>query len=431
MDNGRKIALIYFIVASLWILLSDRAVEVFLPADYQASAQTLKGWLFVFLMTFLLLIMLKKHSYDIRISEGRFSLLFDNAPLGIALLDRDGNLMMSNKALSNILGYTNKELQSLSFTKFTHPEDSEIDIAQYRKLMNREIKLYSMEKRYIRKDGRTIWGTLTVSAMFDKDGSVKYGIGMVDDITEHKKTQEELRKKDELMLFQSRQAAMGEMISMIAHQWRQPLGVIGMASNNLKLSLELGSLKPEAIKERLLQIDSQVEYLSQTIDDFRNFFRPEKEQESFDIVELLKSSINMIKDSFTSHNISLNFQSTKAQALQVGYPRELMQVVTILLNNAKDELLDQKEPSPYVSILLEQSDKSYKITITDNGKGIPDSIKERIYEPYFSTKNTQGTGLGLYMAKTIVEKHMEGTLSHRAEDRGASFIITLPKRSTI
>jgi two-component system CheB/CheR fusion protein len=246
------------------------------------------------------------------------------------------------------------------------------------------------------------------------------------DITERKEMQIELHQKEELMITQSRQAAMGEMISMIAHQWRQPLSVMAMAINNLKLEIELEKeIKPERLNEMGDAILGQTQHLSQTIDDFSNFFKPNKEKQVVLVCTVIKSAMEIVQKSLENNNIILEI-STSCRNEIFTFANELLQVFLNLINNAKDALLEHKVTEMKLGIDISEDEEFVTIRICDNGGGIPEAILERLGEPYVSSKIHSGTGLGIYMSKMIVEQHLLGSLCWENLNGGACFIIKLP-----
>ncbi|QOY53815.1 PAS domain-containing protein [Candidatus Sulfurimonas marisnigri] len=253
-----------------------------------------------------------------------------------------------------------------------------------------------------------------------EDGSTIWH-GYIHDITDAK-------KKDDLILVQSRNAAMGEMISMIAHQWRQPISTISMLSNSILADIDLDSLNVIELKEIANKINTSTQELSKTIDDFRDFFKPDKIKQRTKINTVIQSALSVIGKSLESNNITLKMKKPKEDKEINIYPRELMQVFINIINNAKDILVEKKTIDASIVIRCEQSnDESAIITVSDNGGGIHEDIIDKIFDPYFSTKNEKnGTGLGLYMSKMIIEKHLLGKLSVYNKDDGACFKIELP-----
>ena len=239
---------------------------------------------------------------------------------------------------------------------------------------------------------------------------------------------ENILSKEEMMLSQSRQAAMGEMISMIAHQWRQPITVIAMGANNMLLEAELDNLEPESVKDSAKKMLKQTVHLSKTIDDFRNFFSPNKSKELVKITDIVEENLQVIGKSLENNNVEVE-KDFKSETSVFIYSRELLQVLINIFKNAKEALVENKIYNAKISIITREDEAQVYISICDNGKGIPDKIINRIFEPYFTTKSEKnGTGLGLYMSKTIIDKHFHGKLTaENMESGGACFKISIPK----
>lgn len=239
----------------------------------------------------------------------------------------------------------------------------------------------------------------------------------------------ELKKAEKLLLVQSRNAAMGEMISMIAHQWKQPLSVLSMIANNIKMDSERGVMKPEKFKNYYDQLSQQIFYLAHTIDDFRDYFKPNKPKE---IVEdpntIIDSTLALIGKTLENHGIEIFKEYGYLPSLHL-YTNDLIQVLLNLLKNANEAFSMNPTPQKHITIRTyyrgEKND--VVIDVEDNAGGIPEDIKERIFEPYFTTKSdTSGTGLGLYMSKAIIENHFNGTLDVESKNGMTRFSITLP-----
>jgi len=237
----------------------------------------------------------------------------------------------------------------------------------------------------------------------------------------------ELKQKDEILIKQSRLAAMGEMIGMIAHQWRQPLSTISMAVNNIFADVALEAFEQEKGLSELESIAYQVQELSKIIDDFRNFFKPDKEASIIKIETIIEETLFIVKDSLINNAIELKIFNNSQTPIEV-YSRELMQVFVNVINNSKDALKEVIEKEKIIEINIYE-DEEYIITeICDNGTGIDEKILPNIFNPYFSTKDAKtGTGLGLYMSKMIIEDHMHGNIDVKNRDIGVCFIIKLLK----
>lgn len=240
---------------------------------------------------------------------------------------------------------------------------------------------------------------------------------------------EALKSQEELIIAQSRHVAMGEMIGMIAHQWRQPITVISMGANNMLIDMELEEVKLENFKQESESILQQTEYLSQTIEDFRNFFKPDKQRELVKVSDVLKNSLTLIESAFYNNTIEVNISSIDDAKIKT-FSRELLQVFINILKNSKEALVEFRKENRKIDIDISETSKYIKTVISDNAWGIDVLTLPKIFNPYFTTKsNTVGTGLGLYMSKTIVEKHLDGRISAENKNDGASFEILIPKNT--
>jgi len=237
---------------------------------------------------------------------------------------------------------------------------------------------------------------------------------------------DEIRKKDELILQQSRLAQMGEMIAMIAHQWRQPLSSISAISAKLQLSIAMGEkLSTEELKHELQTIDKRIILLSNTIDDFRNFYNTDNEKRTFDLDKTIHQSIEVLTPAIENAEIALSFESDLHQPI-VSLEGELIQVLMNIIKNAID-ILKEREGSRLITIRAYQDSTNTYILIEDNAGGIDEKIINKIFEPYFSTKKEKhGMGLGLYMSQVIVKEHCNGSLVAENTDKGVRFTIILP-----
>ena len=247
------------------------------------------------------------------------------------------------------------------------------------------------------------------------------------------------REKDKQLIQQSRSAAMGEMIGNIAHQWRQPLSAISSISSGTKLQIELELSSNQEIIKSYDDIMNHVSYLTQTIEDFRNFFKDDKEKVRFDIVNTIDNTLKLTSGVYANNNIKVIENLELKEACSWGLPNELSQVLINVFNNAKDVFVEKDMRDRYVKISLEEIGNDIQIKIQDNAGGIPDNVIEKIFDPYFTTKHqTQGTGIGLYMSKEIIQKSFNGTLEAQNQSAifddieyiGACFIVTLPKHIT-
>jgi signal transduction histidine kinase len=219
---------------------------------------------------------------------------------------------------------------------------------------------------------------------------------------------------------------MGEMISMIAHQWRQPLSAISATSSAIHLKAQLDKLDKQTSLELSDKISQYSQHLSHTIDDFRNFFKKDKEKTALTYDTIVKSAISIVASTLENQNIKLNIELQATQKISI-MENELKQVVLNLIKNAEDILTEKEIQNPFITIRTYEDDTYAYLEVNDNGGGIPQEILPKVFDPYFSTKTKKdGTGLGLYMSKTIIEDHCDGRLSVTNNEYGALFRIEIP-----
>ncbi len=234
-------------------------------------------------------------------------------------------------------------------------------------------------------------------------------------------------EKDIQLMHQARLAQMGEMVSMIAHQWRQPLHIISTAATDLDLKIQFGTIDDGTCQKNISTINTLTQHLSSTIDDFRDFFKITKEMEETTVDEVVKVTLKLVKEYVENKKIVIQTDLDCSEKFN-SYPNELKQVVINLLKNAEDALLE-KQTNDAAIYIKSYSDRSQNyLEICDNAGGIDDDVIDNIFDAYFTTKKeAQGTGLGLYMSKKIVEEHCGGTLSVENREEGACFRVSLPK----
>ncbi len=250
-------------------------------------------------------------------------------------------------------------------------------------------------------------------------------------ITLEERVRDEVAKnteKDIILMHQARLAQMGEMISMIAHQWRQPLNIISAAATDLDLSISFGTVDDKKCRSNIEKINQLTQYLSNTIDDFRTFFKTEKDHTESCMDIIVEETLQIIGEYVQNRKIRIETDLNSRDPFMT-YPNEIKQVLLNLLNNAEDALLHNAVENPKITIRTETRPETIELLLCDNGGGIPETILPKIFDAYFTTKTERnGTGLGLYMSKMIIEEHCEGTLRAYNGDEGACFAISLPRR---
>ncbi|NPA60016.1 MAG: PAS domain S-box protein, partial [Epsilonproteobacteria bacterium] len=383
--------------------------------------------LFIF-MLFRLLTLLK--------SEQRLRALIDTHVI-ISETNLKGIITDTSQAFCHISGYKKEELIGKPHNIIRHPDMPKEAFKDMWKTIQ-DNKVWTGSVKNIRNDGSYYWVEAIISPKYENGIKVGY-TALRQDITDKIKVDElnqtlekkiafevdKHRQKDQQLFQQSRLAQMGEMISMIAHQWRQPLSAISSTSGAINLKARLGKLDNQTARTLSEDISQYTKHLSTTIDDFREFFKSNKDLKQTTYTELINGVLKIIESSIKTQHIELILELDNNDSFYT-YPNEIRQVILNLIKNAEDVLLEKEIKSPYIKIRTYKEDTKLILEVVDNGGGVPDEIKENIFDPYFSTKTKKdGTGLGLYMSKTIIEEHCHGKLSLSNSDDGAIFKIIL------
>jgi C4-dicarboxylate-specific signal transduction histidine kinase len=309
----------------------------------------------------------------------------------------------------------------LNITKW-EPNFSVKDLQNYLDTAQNE-EINTIETTHIKKDGTSYTAQVSVTVI-ELDG-IKSLYASARDITN-------IKQKDLLLIQQSKMAAMGEMLGNIAHQWRQPLTTISTKATGSIFQKEINQLTDEMFIQNMESINDSAQYLSQTIDIFRNFIRGNREIVILNVMDEIENSIKIIAGSYKNFFIEISKTYHKDTLTIEASQGELSQVIINLLNNAKDILLEKEIENPIVKIELTQKDNNAIITIEDNGGGIPIDIIDKIFEPYFTTKHqSQGTGLGLHMSYQIIKDSLGGKIYAKNTTNGAIFTIEIPLKKDI
>ncbi len=391
---------------------------------------------------------LKKEEEEIR----KLSSAIEQSPSSIVITDIKGNIEYVNPHFIELTGYSKDELLGnnprVLKTDYTPREE-------YVKLWKiiSEGGTWQGVFHNKKKNGELYWELASISPIKNSGGTITHYIGVKENITDRKKAEDALsktlmelarlnenldkkvkdelnknREKDQLLIQQSRQAAMGEMIGNIAHQWRQPINALGIVIQNIEQSFVHEKLTKKYLENTVNKAMSIIRHMSQTIDDFRNFFKPDKEKEDFSIKEAVNKTISFMETSLREYNILIIFKTEK-DIIRNGFPNEYCQVIMNIFSNVKDAVLERKIHQSNIVIELTENNGKSILTIRDNAGGIPENIIDRVFDPYFSTKE-HGSGIGLYMSKVIIEKNMGGKLTagnigKKPDSTGAEFKIEL------
>ncbi len=353
---------------------------------------------------------------------------------GMIITNKYQEILQVNDSFTKITGYTKEDVIGKKPSVLSSKLQSDEFYKKMYESLNKK-DFWHGEILNKNKKGEVITESLTIHVIRDEYYQVLYYVASFSDITQEKLTQKKLAEKENILIQQSKMAAMGEMLANIAHQWRQPLSVISTISTSLLHQKEMDiEINKEYEIKSLNKINKNTQYLSDTINDFKNFFNPNKNKNDFFIKEVCAKALLLSNADFKKLNIKVieNIQNAKIYGLE----NELIQVIMNILSNAKDALVDSnpKEKLVFINSIVDDNNQII-ITIYDNAGGIEENIIDKIFEPYFTTKHkAQGTGIGLYMSNEIISKHMDGsiTVSNKEFDfynthyKGALFEIIIP-----
>ncbi len=365
--------------------------------------------------------------------------------------DADGIITYASEAFSKVSGYSLDELIGKPHSIVRH-EDTPLELFADLWKTIKSGSIWHGEIQNKAKDGTTYWVDTTIEPILNTKNEIIGYSSIRQDVTHEKQVNElhnslekksaelqslnqdlerriqeaveQSKQKDHLMAQQSKLASMGEMIGNIAHQWRQPLNALSLLLQKQQVFYERGMLTDEKIKESVLKGTALINKMSTTIDDFRDFFKPNKQKEYFDIKHAIENSIELIDASLYNQNIELTVDIAEGSRLY-GYENEFSQVILNIVNNAKDALVQNNIDNAKVKIDTHINENKIDIHISDNAGGIPEHAIEKIFEPYFTTKEEgKGTGIGLYMSKMIIEDNMNGKIRVHNTQEGACFTIS-------
>ncbi|MBU0720512.1 PAS domain S-box protein [bacterium] len=395
---------------------------------------------------------------NLKHSQNYIETIFNNAFDAIFVINRVGIIQKINLSAEKLFGYSESELLGKNINILVpEPDHSRHDgyIRNYKDDGHSTVIGAEREIHGLDKDQNLIPISLSVSKM-ELDGELSF-VGSIRDYSQLKLAQDQQREQEAMLLQQSKFAAMGEMLSAIAHQWRQPLNSIGLIIQDLVSAEKYGELNSEYLQKSRDAMMSQVRLMSDTIDEFRNFFSKINVKKVFNIVDAIEELHHLYWAQFNANNITfellcrdengvLNVCDIKTQEARKGFtieglPSELKQILLNLIANAKDaieSIRDSDACQRKISLFLDVADDNIVIEVSDNAGGIDKETLQRIFEPYYTTKE-MGTGLGLFIVKTLLDKHLKGTIECKNKEsecngvvyKGSVFCITLPKSLSV
>ncbi len=429
-----KITLNYLVFGFLWILFSDKVLDMLVPDDSQLTElQTLKGSFFIIVTSFFLYLLVKRHMLKLRIAENkrfesefRFARLWENGPFGLVVVSKEFLFENVNPEFCKILGYSKEELLQFTFKDISHSDDLAQDLPNIRKLINKEISVYKTEKRYIRKDGQVIWGALTVFPNFDNEGNFLYNLGIVEDITRRKEVTNELIKAKE-------KAEEGDklktaFLNNISHEVRTPLnGIVGFSELVIQPDLR------QEEKELYLKILNEcTERLVNTITNYMD-------------ISLIAAAGISVRSEPVDLSLILETVYQKYQAECLSKNLELIKQIpsekkahlltdAALLEKALRHLLDNAikfTGKGRITLGVTYTNNEVELFVRDTGAGIDPEAQSTVFQIFMQadaavTRGHEGSGLGLSIAKGLVEL-LGGRISMESElGKGSSFYMTFP-----
>lgn len=370
----------------------------------------------------------KKAEQALKESEERFRSLFEKSAIGMVLAGRDARLSLVNNALCDFLGYSKEELERRTLWDITHPDDKKETLRHRERLLKGITDSHHWEKRYIHKDGRTLWGHSSTTLFRDAEGQPAGVAGVVQDITGVKETQRELVQASKL-------ATLGGMAAGIAHELNQPLQIIRIAADHCLIKVEKGLEVDEAITSRLERIAGQTSRMSQIIDHMQVFGRVDSsESEPFDLVESINGAVKLIINELNLADIKISTMSPQTCRQVIGHSVQFEQVILNLLTNARDAIASKRQSgggrnnTGHIEISVEDDRDldCVRILVSDDGGTISNTVMERLFDPFFTTKDTgKGMGLGLSISYGIIDA-MGGKIIAANTANGVKFSISLP-----
>jgi len=356
--------------------------------------------------------------------------------------DYEGTITKVSKAYSSLSGFSKEDLIGKSYNLMAH-QDMQQNIYDDLWTTVKNGQQWSGKLKKTKKDKSFFWVNVKIKPMYNKYGDITGFTSLMFDITnelllkddkkalevQRNEAQDEIKQKDQILVQQSKLAIMAETLQMVSHEWRQPLNIISIQAQKVELDLSMGSgLNEEELIKTLNGIKQTADELSHTIEDFQSFVSLKSEKKHANPSEIIKKAVKIFKNDPQSEDIDFLKDTMDTPDFET-YSNELATILVNILINSKEAILKNKTKLGVIKLKEYHIDNTIYFEVSDNGGGISEEIKEKIFEPYFSTKEVQhGVGLGLYMCKTIIEMHFKGNIEVKNHNTGATFIIMLPMK---
>lgn len=368
--------------------------------------------------------------------ENKFVELISKMPnVAIQGYNKERIVIYWNEASEKMYGYTQKEALGKKLEDLIIPDFMREDVIQgIKNWYDNNIPIPVGELSLKHKNDSTVYA-FSSHIMIGKDSSNPEMFCVDIDLTEQKKQEQLLKDKDRVLIQQSKMATMGEMLENIAHQWRQPLSIISTTASGIKIQKEFGILDDKFLYNTLDSIIKHSHYLSQTIEDFRNFIKGDKNKSDFNVYNTIKYSLKLLKSVTHQNYINIILTCNDRSIKISNYSNELVQVIINLINNSRDALIEQNIENRFIFIALQSKKDTVSIKIKDNANGILEENIDKIFEEHYTTKKeSKGSGIGLYMSKRLIVESIKGSISVENTEylhnniwfKGAQFNLELP-----
>ncbi|MBF0520002.1 MAG: PAS domain-containing sensor histidine kinase [Nitrospirae bacterium] len=373
---------------------------------------------------------LKKKTVDLEYHQSILEAILDCVADGIVACDKDAMLLLFNRASRNFHGLPVEHIPADKWAEHYDlylpdgitPMKKE-DIPLFKALNGQDVT--NIEMVIAPKNASRHVLLATGRQLVSKDKDNLGAVASMNDITELRKAEKELREKEHLIYEQSRQLAMNELLVNISHHWRQPINAVSVLAQEIRDAYRFNELTFEHLDKVVKTIMNELKTLSDTIDDFRSFYRIEKNNKRFKVADVVRKTLYVMSEYFNENDITVDFH-VKDDVIIEGYPNEYSKVVSTILNNTRDAFEQRNVEKGHIKIELYKDPSTGKVVlkISDNGGGVKDDLINKIFDPYFTTKpKSRGTGIGLYMANVLVQRKFQGVL--RAENIDGGLAITI------
>ncbi len=341
----------------------------------------------------------------------------------VSRTDPKGHITYVNDNFCSISGYQRDELIGESHNIIRHKDmPKEVFEDLWNTIKSKKTWTGVIKNR--KKDGSYYFVNTIVFPILNTQGEIIEYMSTRIDITEVFDLQKENERNQKILMQQSKMAEMGQLIGAIAHQLKQPLNAIGLSTQTLQEFTNIEGFRQERLNECVSETNERIRYMTSSINDLRNFFRPDKKKHPYSLIKAIETTLSMLSSQIRGKGITLESHLTDVTVQ--GIESELQQVILNIVTNAKDAILEKKVKSGVIKLNLTQENDRAVLTIEDNAGGIPAEIIDKVFDSYFTTKGEEGTGIGLHLAKMIIEDSMDGAISVSNSDIGAVFTVKLP-----